>query len=132
MTASCGVLREAWGIAGSRWIYRICREHHLPIRRQRRPNGLTKGDRQAEKSEKLIQRDFTAAKPNQKFLTDITEIPCMRSELCVRALEKACRGVPAEGAIVHSDRGSQFTSQTFRSAFVGHKLVQGMSGAGRC
>ena len=143
---------------GSRRIYRICREHHLTIRRQRRPNGLTKADRQAEKSENLIKRDFTAAKPNQKFLTDITEIPCadgklylaavmdcfdgsiqgfymddnMRSELCVQALKNACRGVRTEGAIVHSDRGSQFTSQTFRAALVRHKLTQSMSGTGRC
>ena len=143
---------------GSRRIYRICREHHLTIRRQRRPNGLTKADRQAEKSENLIQRDFTAEKPNQKFLTDITEIPCadgklylaavldcfdgsiqgfhmddnMRSELCVRALEQACRDGGTEGAILHSDRGSQFTSQPFRAALARHKLIQSMSGTGRC
>lgn len=143
---------------GSRRIYRICREHHLTIRSQHRPNGLTKADRQAEKSENLIQRDFTAEKPNQKFLTDITEIPCadgklylaavldcfdgsiqgfhmddnMRAELCVRALEQACRNGGTEGAILHSDRGSQFTSQPFRAALARHKLVQSMSGTGRC
>ena len=43
---------------------------------QHRPNGLTKADRQAEKYENLIQRDFMATKPNEKFLADITEIPC--------------------------------------------------------
>ena len=56
----------------------------------------------------------------------------MRSELCVQALKNACRGVRTEGAIVHSDRGSQFTSQTFRAALVRHKLTQSMSGTGRC
>lgn len=56
----------------------------------------------------------------------------MRAELCVQPLEKACRGVRTEGAIVHSDRGSQFTSQPFRTALARHKLVQSMSGAGRC
>lgn len=143
---------------GGRRIYRICREHHLTIHRQNRPNSLTKADRQAEKSENLIQRDFTAAKPNQKFLTDITEIPCsdgklylaavldcfdgsiqgfhmddnMKAELCVQALENACRGVKTEGAILHSDRGCQFTSLLFRQALQRHKLVQSMSGAGRC
>lgn len=143
---------------GDRRIYRICREQHLTIHRQHRPNSLTKADRQAEKSENLIQRDFTAAKPNQKFLTDITEIPCsdgrlylaavldcfdgsiqgfhmddnMRAQLCVQALENACRGAITEGAILHSDRGSQFTSQLFRKALRRHKLVQSMSGAGRC
>ena len=143
---------------GDRRIYRICREHHLTIRTKHRPNGITKADRQAEKSENLIDRDFTAPKPNKKFLTDITEIPCsdgklylaavldcfdgsiqgfhmddnMRAELCVQALENACRGNGVEGAILHSDRGSQFTSQAFRAALHRHKLVQSMSGTGRC
>lgn len=143
---------------GDRRIYRICREHHLTIRLKHRPNGITKADRQAEKSENLINRDFTAPKPNKKFLTDITEIPCsdgklylaavldcfdgsiqgfhmdgnMRAELCVRALENACRGNCVEGAVLHSDRGSQFTSQAFRTALCRHKLLQSMSGAGRC
>ena len=38
-------------------------------------NSLTKADCQAKKSENLIQWGFTVAKPNQKFLTDITEFP---------------------------------------------------------
>lgn len=139
-------------------VYRLCREHHLTIRRRRSPNGITKADRQAEKSENLIQRDFTATKPNEKFLTDITEIPCsdgklylaavldcfdgsiqgfhmadrMKAELCVQALENACRHGRAAGAILHSDRGSQFTSREFRAALHHHKLIQSMSGAGRC
>ena len=37
-----------------------------------------------------------------------------------------------EGAILHSDRGSQFTSQAFRAALRHHKFLQSMSGAGRC
>ena len=52
---------------GSRRIYRICREHHLTIRPKRRPHGLTKADRQAEKSQNLIKQDFTADKPNEKW-----------------------------------------------------------------
>lgn len=151
-------LRLHRGYTGGFWrIYRICQEHHLIIRRQRRFNSLTKADRQAEKSENLINRDFTAAKPNQKFLTDITEIPCtdgklylavldcfdgsiqgfhmddnMCAELCVRALENTCRNTRMEGAILHSDWGSRFTSQLFRQALRRCKLVQSMSGTGRC
>ena len=45
---------------GVRRVYRICREHCLTIRPRRRPNGITRADRQAEKSENLINRDFTA------------------------------------------------------------------------
>lgn len=143
---------------GSRRIYRICREHHLTIRPKRRASGTTTADSQAEKSENLIQQDFTAEKPNEKLLTDITEIPCqdgklylaavldcfdgsiqgfhvdghMRAELCVKALEDACRKSGARGMIVHSDRGSQFTSHLFREALKRYRAIQSMSGTGRC
>lgn len=51
------------------------------IRYKRRPKGLTKADREAEKAENLIQQDFTAEKMNEKWLTDITEIPCIDAKL---------------------------------------------------
>ena len=56
----------------------------------------------------------------------------MKAELCVQALENACRGINTEGLILHSDRGSQFTSQLFRKALRRYKIVQSMSGTGRC
>ena len=56
----------------------------------------------------------------------------MRTELCVQALENAYRNTDIEGAILHSDRGSQFTSQVFLTALRRHKLIQSMSGTGRC
>jgi len=57
----------------------------LMIRYKRRPKGLTKADREAEKAENLIQQDFTAEKPNEKWLTEYsvenihpvrTDVPC--------------------------------------------------------
>ena len=45
-----------------------------------------KADRQAEKSENLILRDFTATKPNQKFLTEITEISRADGKLYLAAV----------------------------------------------
>lgn len=139
-------------------IYRICQKNNLMIRYKRRPKGLTKADREAEKAENLIQQDFTAEKPNEKWLTDITEIPCsdaklylapildcydgsilgfkmdthMKAELCVEAYENACVATGARGMILHSDRGSQFTSQLFRKSLANHGAVQSMSGVGRC
>lgn len=139
-------------------IRRICRENRLTIRRKRKPNGITKADRDAEKSENLIKQDFTASKPNEKWLTDITEIPCsdgklyfaavldcydgsirgfhmdnnMRKELCIEAFRNACRSDGATGMILHSDRGSQFTSCDFRAVLASYGAVQSMSSTGRC
>ena len=126
------------------------------IRPNRRPNGITCEDRAAQKSENLIKQDVSAAKPNEKMLTDITEVSCadgkpylaavldcfggsiqgfqmaghMRAELCVEALENACRKSGASGMILHSDRGSQFTGGKFRTALAKYGAVQSMSGTG--
>jgi transposase InsO family protein len=128
------------------------------IKKRPKPNGITKADAEAQKSENIIKQDFTAEKPNEKWLSDITEIPCadgklylaaildcydgkivgfraddnMRAELCRDAFELACRKEHARGMILHSDRGSQFTSGMFRSALARHGAIQSMSGTGRC
>lgn len=106
----------------------------------------------------MIQRDFTAQAPNQKWLSDITEVPCsdgklyvsgvldcfngeivglamadnMRKELCIEAFENACKARKARGMIFHSDRGSQFTSHDFRDTLSRYGGIQSMSGTGRC
>lgn len=152
-------LRNNNGYKGSySTIYRVCQENNLMIRCKHRANGITKQDAATQKAENLIQQDFTAEKPNQKWLMDITEIPCkdaklylapvldcydgtirgfkmdtnMKAELCIEAFEQACRRDGAYGMILHSDRGSQFTSHDFREALKKHRAIQSMSGVGRC
>lgn len=125
---------------------------------RRRSNSLTRADASAQKAENLIQRDFSAQAPNQKWLTDITQIPCldgklyiaavldcyngeivglamdnnMKKELCIRAFRSACQTQRAFGMILHSDRGSQFTSSAFHRALSQYGAVQSMSSTGRC
>jgi transposase InsO family protein len=139
-------------------VYRIMKKHDLLKKAKRHPNGITREDADAQKSENLIQRDFTATAPNQKWLSDITEVPCsdgklyvaavldcfngeivglamddnMRKELCMQAFDNACHATNARGMIFHSDRGSQFTSYAFRERLVKRDAVQSMSGTGRC
>ncbi len=58
----------------------------------------------------------------------------MRSELCVRTLNGASAAYPGlRGAIVHSDRGSQYTSGAYRAAVEKNGIRQSMnSDGGRC
>ncbi|KZE91334.1 hypothetical protein AVP41_00873 [Microbacterium sp. TNHR37B] len=105
----------------------------------------------------LVGRDFTAAEPNQLWLTDITEhrtgegklYLCavqdvfsnkivgysidsrMKSTLAVRALENAAqmRGDVAS-CVVHSDRGSQFRSRKFLRTLARHRMVGSMGRVG--
>ncbi len=57
----------------------------------------------------------------------------MTQELVISALEKAVRkGLIKAGAIVHSDRGSQYASGGFRYLLQQNSFRQSMSGKGNC
>ena len=53
---------------------------------KRKPNVITKADREAHKSDDLLKRDFTAATPLKKCVTDITEIKAKDGKLYVSAI----------------------------------------------
>ena len=147
-------------IPSERTVYRIMEETGLGHRPNRKPNGITKADRNARKSEDLLKRNFTAGNPLEKCITDITEIPAkdgklyvsavfdcydlgvlglamadnMKADLCVSTIENAHKAFPSiRGAIVHSDRGSQYTSVLYREELRRCGIVQSMnSDGGRC
>jgi len=152
-------LRNNKGYQGSySTVCRICRENGIILHKKRNPNSLTEADKEAQKSENLINQDFSADKPNTKWLSDITEVPCsngklyvapvldcydgtivglamqdnMRKELCIEAFEQSCRRQNAYGMVFHSDRGRQYTSGDFRASLAKHGAIQSMSGTGRC
>ena len=152
-------LRNNKGYMGSySTVCRVCRENGITLPKKRTPNALTKADKDAQKSENLINQDFTADNPNEKWLSDITEVPCsdgklyvvpvldcfdgaivglamddnMGRKLCMDAFEQACRRQRAFGMIFHSDRGSQYTSADFRASLAKYGATQSMSGTGRC
>ncbi|MDE7399047.1 MAG: IS3 family transposase [Oscillospiraceae bacterium] len=147
-------------IPGERTVYRVMERIGADHPKRRKPNGITKADREARKSDDLLKRDFQAEKPFEKCVTDITEIPAkdgklyvsaifdcfdasvlglsmddnMRAELCVQTIENACGGYPdMRGAVLHSDRGSQYTSEKYRAAIANLGIRQSMnSSGGRC
>lgn len=57
----------------------------------------------------------------------------MTDDLVIDALNKAMiRGLVRKDAIIHSDRGSQYSSNDFRKLLTRHGLRQSMSGKGNC
>jgi len=138
--------------------YKICRDNGL-LTKRRRPKSITKADPEAQKADDLVQRDFSANAPGIKVFTDITEMECsdgklyycgvldgfdgaqigysmaehMRAELCTAALMQAHRRFGlCEDCIVHSDRGSQFTSHLYRETLENHGFRQSMGQTGCC
>lgn len=55
-------------------VYHIMEEIGINYHPRRRPNGITKADREARKSDDLLKRDFHAKEPLTKRVTDITEM----------------------------------------------------------
>ena len=75
-------VKNRFGYTGSyNTILRICHLNGLVIKQKRHPKSITKADEAAQKAENLIQQDFTAEKTNEKWLTDITEVPCSNAKL---------------------------------------------------
>jgi transposase InsO family protein len=107
----------------------------------------------------LVNRDFSAQAPGQKMVGDITYIPTwqgwvylatvidchtkacigyaiadhLRAELAIDALTMAARNYPlAQGAIFHSDRGTQYTSAAFAAAANLFSIRQSVGATGVC
>ena len=144
-------------IPSERTVYRVMEEIGISHHPRRKPNGITKADREARKSEDLLKRDFHAEEPLTKCVTDMTEIKgcdgklyvsaifdCydlavlglamdinMKASLCEQTLDNACKAYPMlRGAILHSDRGTQYTSELYRKAINKYGILQSMNSAG--
>ena len=68
-------LREAGWVVSEKTVAGSMRRQGLVARRIKRRNGLTVQDKTAPKFPDLLQRDFTAAAPNTRWVGDMTEIP---------------------------------------------------------
>ena len=120
-----------------------------PCQPRPRRFSLTEGDGQEHAIPDLVNRDFTAAAPGEKMVGDITYVATWegwlylatvidchtkevvgwaaddnyRTPLIEKAIEMAVRNHPlADGAIFHSDRGSNYTSRKFASTLSKHNL----------
>jgi putative transposase len=106
----------------------------------------------------LVDRQFTAAGPNQLWLTDITEHPTgegklyvcavkdvfagrivgysmgsrMKASLAVAALRNAIALRGPHTTVVHSDRGSQFRSTAYVHTLKNNGLIGSMGRVGAC
>lgn len=67
------VLRRDGATVSEKVVRRVMREEHLSIVRQRRRRFTAYAGESMPAADNLLQRDFRAELPNQKWLTDITE-----------------------------------------------------------
>lgn len=113
-------------------------------------------------AENVLKRDFNASRPNEKWVTDVTEFKWYEvgekrklylsaildlydrsivayevskrndNNLTLSTFEKAIVSNPEAKPIFHSDRGFNYTSKMFQDGLVTNKIVPSMSRVGRC
>jgi putative transposase len=144
---------------GRRRTARLMRENGLKARQKRRFKRTTDSHHAFPVAPNLLDQDFSAECPNQKWAADISYLwtsegwlylavvldlfarrvvgwavsDRLHKELALEALRKALViRQPAEGLTHHSDRGSQYCSIEYQAVLRKHGIAISMSGKGNC
>ena len=144
---------------GRHKVARLMRLERLRGCPKRRFRVTTRRDPAYPVARNLLQQDFTAEAPNQRWAADITYISTaqgwlylavvmdlysrrivgwsmsrwMSRRLVVDALRMALAARRPEGPLIHhSDRGGQYTSDDFRDELAKHGIACSMSGSANC
>lgn len=128
-------------------------------KRRGKPWRTPRPDPQAARRPDLVQRDFSASRPNQLWVADVSYLRCweglvffafvldaysrrivgwqlaslMRTDLVLDALRMALhrRGPGADVELIHhSDRGSQYTSIDYTQTLADHRVLASVGSVG--
>jgi putative transposase len=140
-------------------VERLMRINGIRSKRKRKFKATTGSRHKRAVADNLIRGDFSAKHPDQLWTSDITYIrtqegwlylavfldACSRrivgwsmsqrmgDELIVSAFRQACvHRQPLPGLIVHSDRGTQYCSRSFKELLDTNRYRQSMSSTGNC
>lgn len=152
-------LKERGFDVGHRRVGRLMRQNNISVIRTHKHKVTTDSNHRFNVAPNILKRDFTADRPNQKWVVDISYIWTregwlylavvldlhsrrvigwavsnrMKRDLAIRALEMAIAlRKPPKGCIHHSDRGSQYCSHDYQKLLRLHGFKVSMSGKGNC
>ena len=151
-------VRDAGHVCGRQRVARLMRQAGLRARPRRRARPMDAGDRPIQTlAPNVLDRQFTATAPNQKWVADFTFVwtsegwlfvavvldlfarrvvgwsmhATMTAQLVTDALTMAVwRRGPVDALLHHSDRGSQYTSESFQRLLRELGVMCSMSRAG--
>jgi putative transposase len=151
-------LKDAGWRVSENTVAALMREQQLAARRKRRRRGTTRPGKGRWRAPDLVKRDFPAAKLNQKWFGDGTEIATGEGKLYLAsvldmasrrvlgfalgdhhdaalaygalAMAVAARGGQVPGVILHTDQGSEYTARAFRRACQRLSVTQSMGRPG--
>lgn len=140
-------------------VARLMKKAGIEAKMKKRFKMTTKANPKAKVAPNLLEQNFTATSPNQRWVADFTYVATgegwlyvaivldlfsrkivglameerMTADLVIKALEQAIlHRKPRAGLIHHSDRGSQYTSQDFQALLCLYGVIASMSGTGNC
>lgn len=153
-------LRRKGHACGRHRVARLMRDAHLVARKvARRYPQTTKQRAGARTAPNVLNQDFTASQPNEKWVGDITYIDtaegwlylasiidlysrrvvgwAMADRMDVHLVQSAwkmavCNRHPSERLLHHTDRGSQYTSESYLSLLEAAHCQISMSRTGNC
>ena len=157
-------LEKDYGIPTSnKRVLHLCRVLHIQSTVKFKKHGCTKAASDPQIiTPNILHREFWAGRPNQKWLTDVSEFKWYEGlivhklylsailDLCDRRIvsyilsdrndnklvfdtfDKAVQENPDAHPLFHSDRGYQYTSRTFHKKLLDAGMTQSMSRVGRC
>ena len=153
-------LRRSGSRVSKHRVARLMRTAELRGKSHRKSRVSTTNSKHSQpRSANLLERDFKASEPDQKWLSDITYLSTtegwlylavvldvfsrrvigwafsssLESNLVVSAFDMACQSrKPSDGLVFHSDQGVQYASLEFRAALSRLEVVQSMSRKGDC
>ena len=152
-------LKEQGLQVGLNRVARLMSENGLKARQKTRFKRTTDSDHGGPVARNVLDQDFTATAPDQKWGVDISYVwtaegwlylaivldlfsrrivgfeiaDRMKSGLAMGALRRAIAlRQPPRGLLHHSDRGSQYCSDDYRRLLRDHGFVASMSGRGNC
>lgn len=152
-------LKEQGLSIGRHRVARLMSQNGLQARQKTRFKRTTDSDHGGPVAANVLDRDFTATAPDQKWGVDISYVwtaegwlylaivldlysrrivgweigDRMKRGLAMGALRRAIAlRRPPRGLIHHSDRGSQYCSDDYRRLLRDHGFVASMSGRGNC
>jgi transposase InsO family protein len=152
-------LQDDGHLVGRRRTARLMRENGLRARQKRRFKRTTDSHHAWPVAPNIIDQDFTAERPDEKWAADISYIwtregwlylavvidlfarrvvgwavaDRLHRDLALAALRRALAiRRPAAGLIHHSDRGSQYCSIDYQAELRRHGILISMSGKGNC
>jgi putative transposase len=152
-------LKEIGLNIGHRSVGRLMRQNGISVVRTRKHKATTDSNHKFNIAPNLLDRNFAADGPNQKWAGDITYIWTregwlylavildlhsrrvigwavsnrMKRDLAIRALKMAIAfRAPPKGCIHHTDRGSQYCSHDYQKILRQHDFKVSMSGKGNC